>query len=235
MLKNITCAALAAVSLCAFAQSNYDQGQSKMGIYYSDTDRMANPPAASKNTASYGDMQWNLMHQAEWLHGADRYDLYAILDNSTGEIQNCLLQSLYNIRCEAELARHDIMAQDCASFEVMASSPMPGYTYFFAEDAPTAITAQTNTGDFVDVTNRPMRMALNQPRVPDISYEDAASIIEHELNSSAATNFDDWFWHTATEQNRDTLVRVLRADTWVKNQPIYVSTLTPTWRTPAGH
>jgi hypothetical protein len=220
MLKSITCAALAALSICSFAQM-----ESKNGIYYSDVDLMANPPTAQKNTVSYADMRWNVIHQTAWINGADRYDFLSMLDNSTGNIQNSLLQALYNARCEANLARRDVIAAEVANADQMANSPAPGYTYFFAQTFPT-MSAQMAPTDFTDVDNRPMRMVLDQPRVPNINYWDACDILEHELNTGAAVAFDNWYWNDASDRDRDVLVRMLKQDAWIKNQPIYVSTMT---------
>jgi hypothetical protein len=138
MLKSITCAAMALASLCAFAQSDtwMNKHMSKDGIYYSDSDLLANPPSATKNTVSYGDMRWNVMHQADWLNGADRYNLYSMLEIAPGDVSNSLLQALYNLRSETYLARHDLVAQAVAQDEQMAMSPAPGYTYFFAQSTP---------------------------------------------------------------------------------------------------
>jgi len=211
---------MVAASICAFAQM-----ESKNGIYYTDNDLMSNPPTAQKNSVSYEDMRWNVMHQAHWLNGADRFDLYAMLDKSTGNVQNSLLQALYNVRCEANLARHDVIAAEVANADQMAMSPAPGYTYFFAQ-TPSTMSAQTAPTDFTDIDNRPMRMILDQSKVPDINYWDAADILEHEMSSGARVAFDNWYWSDQNERQRDVLVHMLKQDAWIKNQPIYVSTMT---------
>ncbi len=232
MFKSISCAAMAALSLCAFAQSNgqlqtNDKGESmsKNGIYYCDADLLASPPSTEKNTADYESVHWNVRHQAQWLNGADRFQLDSILVKAPGNVANSLCQALYNAQAEANEARYALVAQQVAANDQMAMTAAPGYTYFFAQ-TPSTMSAQATIKTYSDSDNRPMRMVLQQKREPNINYDDALDILDHELSQSAASSLNDWYLNQASDADRDVIVRMLKKDAWFKNQPIYASTLT---------
>jgi hypothetical protein len=215
MFKSITCAALAAVSICAMAQSDtYNGPTSKNGIYYTDADLLANPPATMKNTAYFSDVQWNVRHQANWLHGADRFDLLQIIDEAPGNVAKSLVQALYNAHHGANIARRDQVAQVLSSTNAMAMN-QPA-TPWNAMDA----------NNYSDVDNRPLRMVFNQKQPAEINYSTALDILDHELSQSAAASLNDWYLYTASEGEKDTIVKVLKNDAWMLTVPIYPSTIT---------
>lgn len=226
MFKSLTCAAFAAVSLSVFAQSIYSRPHSQDEVYYSDIALMANPPVVPAPSLSYEDLQRNVRLQSNEWEGSDKYQLYKMLGDATGDIDYDLCKALYHVRNDADVARHDVLAQAVSGEEQLMM--LPGNGTFQAQTPSSNVMAQVNTGGFAEIGNRPMRMVLEQPRDnPNITYEDAADILEHAMNSSEANDFDAWFWHYASDADRDTLVHIVKFDNWLKDRPVYVSTITP--------
>lgn len=228
MFKSISCAAMALVSCVGFAQTPNAMPASRpdSGIYSSDADLLSSPPMIQKNGIDLQAERRNVEFQFRELSGPERFDGLDMMDHAPGNVTLSLIQALFNIRCEANVARHNMLVQYVSTMDAAVATPSKSYVYF-TSPSPVASSPVMPVSSFSDHENRTFNMLLKHDGVCELDYDKLLDVIDSELSSGAATEVNSWFWQTATQNEKDVLRQLIKQDVAMEKAPIYASTLTP--------
>jgi hypothetical protein len=217
MFKKISIAALAAISLSAFAQdSDYGHWMEKGDIN-----------VAGKSNF---ELRKRIDRQAsECLSFADQYDLDAMLNQNSDEIDTALLRGLCHAHRQAAVITDHMLAmrfpEDSTTY---ATTTTNGNT---VTTTTTTTTLQANNIDWSseDHSSRPLRIIMTNPiRPKDLSYDDAISVLCSNLNATESSILSGWWYGEdnrdgATERMKDVIVRLLKDDARMADQTYYPS------------
>jgi hypothetical protein len=211
MFKKFALAAMAAVSTCAFAQT-------------------WNPSMDPSNMSAW-DQKKMVMDQANAvLLGGDAYLMSNLLDRAStpANVAVALASSLSKNYYQSRIIGYEI-----------AMSRYPVQTsYTTTVTNPDGTVTTTTTTDYSTTyaeSMRPMRMIMEVP-FPNrnITYDDALNILCANLDTAECTQVRDWWWNRSSEQDKDVIVRFLRADSRYADTIIYPSTFPHSTITTSG-
>jgi hypothetical protein len=204
------CAALAAVSVSAFAQSD-------MTVTGTTTSEYINShPWCPGNTEVAGKPTWELRHRVEkqanlCLSGGDRFELAYMLDRNPFEVNAALLEGLCRAQHQAVKITERMLAQRFPDDTSYASLP-DNYVL------------QTTPVNSWDGEGRALRVVMtNRIRPKDISYDDALDILCMRLDAWETPILSDWWYSGASEADKDVIVRLLKDDASMADQTFYPS------------
>jgi len=215
MLKKIAMAALASVTMSAFAHTTSITTQDKGWNNDNMQDRSV----------------FDLRKRVEWrandcLSGGDRFELSNLLDRSSLETENALLKGIVNAHHQAKVITEKVIAM---RFPVDTTTT---YTTSSNGDGTTTVTQSTTTdwnASNIDWSNeehgsRPMRLVMaNKTKEKDVSYNDAIDILCSNLSDSERGSLQSWWFNTATEREKDIVCRMLKSDASMADQTFYPS------------
>jgi hypothetical protein len=209
--------ALAIGYVAAFGQSDTSC------VYLSDVDLMANPPSISGQPTDFNTVCRGVREQAEWMRPADRDHFYTMLWESPANLGYILQNSLYDARIQADCARHDMVAADVAAIDQMGQTT-PSNSMVATDTTMNSDMIANN--DLVNVSNRPLKFVFARPKHADINYPMALDILDQGRTQNERVILDDWWDNTATDRDKDVIVRMLKMDARSLTVPVYPSTLT---------
>jgi len=208
MLKQISIAALAAVSMCAFAQNSSTWSDDGM----------------NKN-------DYNMRKHVEWrgngcLSGGDRYELAEMLDRAPMSVEHCLLLALTGAHKQAVMINDKMLA---VRFPADSTTTMATTVNNNGTTTTTTTTTDTWSASSMDWSgeeagSRPMRLIMTNAKKPkDIDYDETRDILLANLNDTDAAIIADWWRTKANERQRDIIVRLLKDDARMADQIYYPS------------
>jgi len=230
MLKTLTLAALATISMSAFAQSgtmSTTEYQTSRPMYWNNKDMW--------DMSGKSDME--VRKAVEWrantaLSGGDRYVLATMLDRAPSSVEHSLLWGLANAHKQAVMINDRMLAYRFPDTTVTTTSTSSTDTM-----GNTTMTTTTTTSPDWNASNmdwssmeaswRPMRMVMTQSAKPkNINYYEALEILTSDLNSSSAGVLASWWNGTASERQKDVIVRMLKDDAMMADAIYYPSVYT---------
>jgi hypothetical protein len=203
MYKNFALAAMAAVSTCAFAQSNWSSSMDPNNMDFWGQKKMVMDQANSS------------------LLGGDAYNFSNMIDRCPANVSMALIHSLSNNYWQSRIIGYEL---------AMSRYPVgtvSSYTTTVTNPDGTVTTTTTSTTDYSTTyaeNMRPMRIIMETPDPRVISYQDALDVLTSNLNTTDSTVLRDWWWNKSTEGEKDVIVRFLRADSKFADQVFYPST-----------
>lgn len=200
MYKNLALMAFAAVATGAMAQSwEWKQWD--------------------PNNSSYEtNKAWVERHAVDAIGGGDAYTLDNIFDRAPSNVSIALANSLAKNTWQSKM-----MGDEIAIAKIPMRTTWTSKTTDTNGDMTTTTTTTTTTTEWT-MNARPMRMYMERyPR--NIDYWQACEIITSNLNDSEATAFRTWFWDTASEGQKDVIVRYIESNAKYADRIVYVSTL----------
>jgi|GEM_PF-3157275 len=229
MFKKITIAALASVSMCAFAQDSSMVRTSSTWSMSGDRAMMMD-----MNASHYEKRKMVEMRANEALSGADRYVLMAALDRAPTSVEHSLVNGLFGAHRQAMMLNDQMIA---ARFPVQDMTVVTTTTSASGTTATTTTTTTTTTDttmsgstmamDMNDITFRPMRMVMQSSARPKmVDYMTATDILTSGLNEAQAGILRSWWMNTASEREKDVIVRLLEDSAGLADQIYYPSVYT---------
>ncbi len=215
MFKKMTLAALATVSMSAFAQTSTTSWSNDMTWQQQNHHWNAMDPN--------GMTTWDARNMVVWqsntaLSGGDRYILSNLLDRAPHNVVNALVWGL---------SRANWQARSYATERMMARYPASTTSYTTSttntDGTVTTTTTTSNTG--WAMTARPMRFVMDKMAPRDVNYMEAMDILTSGVTSTEATILRTWWMDTATERQRDVIVRLLKDNATLVDVPYYPSTM----------
>lgn len=243
MLKTITLAALAVVSMSAFAQSDRWNSDDNLNRRDATLRTIDENPVRLEH-----DLDRAVRFMSRDLSAGDRYYLQSAFQHMPANTERALVAGLYNTRVQAVALRDQYIQARMAEY----AANMPSRTW-----TETSSTTTTATNGDTTVTRtvttyepdawdndttwnnvvaldtydsmRPMRMLVRHPgRDKDISYLEAANILSASVNDTTAGQIHDFFMFDRDERTKDIMVRLIEANAKVADpRHIYPSTLMP--------
>ncbi|AIE87368.1 hypothetical protein [Fimbriimonas ginsengisoli] len=228
MLKRLTLAALATISMSAFAQNTMTttEYQTSRPMMWSDKDW---------DMSGKSDMEVRKAVESranDVLSGGDRYCLATMLDRAPSSVEHALLWGLANSHKQAIMINDRMLAYRFPDTTVTTTSTTTTDT----TGTTTTTVATTTTPDWnasnMDWSNteaswRPMRMVMTKSIKPkDLSYIEALDILKSDLNDTSAGILTDWWNNTASDRQKDVLVRMVKGDARMADAIYYPSVYT---------
>jgi len=218
MFKKITVAALATVSMCAFAGTHHHQS----GWNNKDMDA-ADASMFDQRKA----LEW---HANESLSGSDRFALNQMLNRAPMNVEKALLSGLSKAHRQAVMINEQMLAwRFPAETSVSTTTSSDG-----TATTTTVTTYDTNSNNWSamdwsgqEASFRPMRMIMTKSDKPkEISYDQAIEILCSDLGDTSTAILSSWWYGEATEQQKDVVVRLLKDDASKGDQTYYSSVYT---------
>jgi hypothetical protein len=175
-----------------------------------DFDRHGKWAELDSNGKSKYDLKREVCWQAEDLSGGDKYDFEVMLERMNPNIEDAMISGLFCARRQAVIVRHQAVVAVVQSMDAMADANM-------APDA-SAVIAEENDGSM-----RPMRMKMQPNTGRDIDYDTAFDILTSDLNSSQSAELSRWWDNDKNMRQKDVVVRMLKNDAKMADEPIYAS------------
>lgn len=207
MIKNLILGGLVMASVSAMAQSNdwnhssYYEMKNERKMKLMDE----NLPISEKRMLVVNEAR-------KMLRGGDAYAFTSMMDRVPTPVGLAITEGIFNANREAL----------CVCDEKIASMS-PGYVTSYTTSG-TDGTTTTVTTTYAMENRRPMRLVMDQSNTPkDIDYVSAISILTDGQDATQAGIVSDWWHRTATEREKDTIVRLLELSANMGDAPIYPS------------
>jgi hypothetical protein len=226
MLKSITLAALAAVSMSALAQSTSWDNTSMHGNLNKDAVMISTDRSGAEMMY---DRQKSVMMQANMgLTGGDAYYLERALDHLPSNVEQALLWGLYNSRANAVSIRDEYARMRQEEFARSWQSGNRTVVTNWNWNDPNWNSTMT-WSDEQAMTWRPMRMIMAKPmNMRNISYLEAMSILTAGADATTAGTITNFFMESRDERLKDIIVRLLRNNASLIDMSMrYPSTMMP--------
>ena len=207
MFKKICMAAMAMASVCAMAQtsntmstSTWAQDRTMSGM----SDRME----MIDDSMAVSDKRRAVISRArQWLSGGDAYEFTSLLDRAPTSVDLAIIESLFDTHRSAVMIQEQRLMQMYPTYTSMYTTSS---TDGMGNTTTTTTTTTTNTWAMDDSSARPLRMVMQSEAKPkDVDYLTALSILTSDLNQSQAGVLSDWWTNTATERQKDVLVKLV--------------------------
>jgi len=219
MLKKITLAALATVSMSAFAGPNHQYQSSSNGWHNSQDIDAVDKPLYDQRKA----VEWRA---DQCLSGSDRFDLTNLLNRAPMSVEQALVTGLCKEHRQAVMINDQMLAYRFPSETTVATTTSTDGT-----STTTVTTYDTTPKDWTamdwsgqDASFRPMRLIMTKSDKPkEISYTQALGILTANLGDTSTAVLTSWWNEKATEQEKDVIVRLLEDDASMADQIYYPS------------
>ncbi|HSI71763.1 MAG TPA: hypothetical protein VK934_01185 [Fimbriimonas sp.] len=202
MFKKFALAAMAVVSVSAFAADNTNW--------------------QDPSTMSYSDAKKAIMTRAwEAINPGDAYLLSNVIDRSPTTVANALAFALAHNHWQARIISEELAMSrfpvDRTSYTTTVTNPDGTVT-------TTTTTTSTAYTDTYAENMRPMRIVM-EPNASsrDIEWGQALDILCSNITTAEATQLRDWWWNTASEREKDVMVRILEANAKLADTVTYSS------------
>jgi hypothetical protein len=228
MLKKLTLAALASISMSAFAQSMTTvEYQTSRPMYWNTRDNWDMSGKSDMEVRKAIESRANTA-----LSGGDRYVLATMFDRVPSNVEHSLLWGLANAHKQAVMINDRMLAYRFPATTVTSTTASSTDTM----GTTTVTTTTTTTPDWeasnmdwsgIEDSWRPMRMVMTRNVKPkDISYITALDILTSDLNDSSAGVLAGWWNNDASERQKDVIVRMLKDDAMMADAIYYPSVYT---------
>jgi hypothetical protein len=225
MYKKLALAAFAAVSTCALAQTGVT-GNTHIG----EPQQIGQPGV---NWNDRYDSRWNVdvrtlpMHEQRAfvtdfartaINAGDAYILTRMLDRAPGHVTMNLVNALAQTTWQARAMRQEWAMSRYGT--PVAGMPQQQTTFTTTVTNPDGTVTTTTTTTSTAQTmawagNRPMRMIIER-QSPGITYLEALEVLTANLTNSETAVLANWWHNQATERERDSIVRLIRANAGIR-------------------
>jgi len=219
MLKKLTLAALATVSMSAFAGNTHQYQTSGPG--------WSNSKDVDVSDASMFDQRKALEWRAsQCLKGADQYELTQLLNRAPTNVEKALLSGLSKSHKQAVMINDQMLAYRFPSETTVATTTTTDGT-----STTTVTTYDSNRENWSamdwsgqEASARPMRMIMTSSSKPkEISYDQAIEILCSDLGDTSTAILSSWWYGQATDMQKTVIVRLLEDDASLPDQVYYPS------------
>jgi len=219
MLKKITLAALATVSMSAFAGHTHQYQSSYSGWHNSQDIDAADKSMFDQRKA----VEWRA---EQCLSGSDRFDLTNMLNRAPMNVEKALVSGLCKEHRQAVMINDQMLAYRFPSETTVSTTTSTDGTSTTTvttyDSNPTNWSAVNWSGQ--DDSFRPMRLVMTRSDKPkEISYTQALEILSANLPDTSSGILAAWWNGKATEQEKDVIVRLLEDDASMADQTYYPS------------
>lgn len=218
MFKKLSIAALAIMSVAAMAQTSTTT--------WSSDDTSWSKKEVIDDSLPISAKRKEIIKRARTvLSGGDAYEFTGMLDRVPTSVDLAIVEGLFDTHRQA------IVIQEQA---LMAKYPT--YTSMYttsSTDSTGTMTTTTTTETWAMSSGRPLRMVMESESKPkDLDYLNALTILSDGLNETQKGVLASWWATTASERQKDILVKLVENSARVADQVYYPSVYTKrTWTT----
>lgn len=210
MFKKLSIAAFAMMTVAAMAQTSTTTSWSSDNTSWSKKEMIDDSmPISAKR-------QVVIKRARMWLSGGDAYEFTSMLDRAPTSVDLAIVEGLFDTHRQA------IVIQEQA---LMAKYPT--YTSMYttsSSDSMGTTTTTTTTESWAMSSGRPLRMVMESESKPkDLDYLNAFTILSDGLNQTQQGILASWWAHTASERQKDVLVKLVEGSARVADQTYYPS------------